>query len=721
MNYRLLILHLIFLQLCFGQSFGKNKVQYKNFDWKFIKSPHFDVYYYQDELALAEFTANTAEKTYEQISIHLRWSVKKPISIIIYNSHNDFQQTNVIDTYMSEGIGGVTELFKNRVVLPFEGSYQQFQHVIHHELVHAVINDMIYGGNIQGIISGRIKLRIPLWVNEGLAEYLSSNWDTKADMIIRDMAIHDDIPPVNRLNSYMAYKGGQSVWRFIAEKYGREKVGEIFTIMKKYQNAEKGYKKALGMDFEELSKQWKKYLKKEYWPDIAGRDEIEDISKQLTDHKKKENFYNISPSISPDGSKIAMLSDRDGYADIYLMNAHNGNVIRRLVKGNRSIDFEELKWLQPGISWSPDSKKIVIASKAGKGDVFHLINVSDGKSEKIAFELDGLFTASWSPNGEQLAFIGNKGNASDVYLYDLSIQKLTNLTNDIFSDSEPAWSPDGKKIAFISDREQNKQKMEDIEGRRPDDIEMFDHKFSQTDIYIIDVQTKIIQRITHTDYNENYPIWMHSDDVLFYTADHNGVWNVFRHNLESDIKIPITNILTGIQQLSLSKDDRMMVFSGFSKGGWDIYSVTNPGGLSKKEVPLTNYFLNKDQDESLTDLRWHKTKRTKSKDEEDFSQYIFAHEYDQFNDSILNQKNTSDDSLRKHEVYFPQPYKTHFTLDMIGGNMMISNVFGAQGMTYFSWSDLMGDHKIYFGTEMVLTLENSDYFLSYAYLKNRTD
>ena len=120
MNYRLLILHLIFLQLCFGQSFGKNKVQYKNFDWKFIKSPHFDVYYYQDELALAEFTANTAEKTYEQISIHLRWSVKKPISIIVYNSHNDFQQTNVIDTYMSEGIGGVTELFKNRVVLPFE-------------------------------------------------------------------------------------------------------------------------------------------------------------------------------------------------------------------------------------------------------------------------------------------------------------------------------------------------------------------------------------------------------------------------------------------------------------------------------------------------------------------------------------------------------------------------------------------------------------------------
>ncbi len=368
MNHRFILLVFLCIQIVFGQSFGKNKVQYRDFDWKFIKSPHFDVYYYANEFELAEFTANAAEEAYEQISIHLRWTLKKPVSVIVYNSHNDFQQTNVVDTYMSEGIGGVTELFKNRVVLPFDGSYKEFRHVIHHELVHAVINDMIYGGNVQGIISGRIRLNIPLWTNEGLAEYLSSNWDTKADMIIRDMAIHDEIPQVKRLESYMAYKGGQSVWRFISEKYGREKVGEIFTKMKKYQNAEKGYEKALGFDFEELSKQWKKYLKKEYWPDVAGRDELEDISKQLTDHKEKGNFYNISPALSPDGSKIAILSDREGYADIYLIDALNGKVIRRLVKGNRSIDFEELKWLQPGISWAPDSKKIVIASKAGKGE-----------------------------------------------------------------------------------------------------------------------------------------------------------------------------------------------------------------------------------------------------------------------------------------------------------------------------------------------------------------
>ena len=341
------------------------------------------------------------------------------------------------------------------MVIPFEGSYEQFRHVIHHELVHAVVNDMVYGGNVQSILSGAQILRSPLWVNEGIAEYLSSNWDTKADMVIRDMAVNDYIPSVKELEYYMAYKGGQSVWRFIAEKYGREKVGEIYIAMKKTQSAERGYEQALGMDFDDLTEQWQSYVKKEYWPDIEGRDAIDDIAHRLTDHKKRKNFYNISPALSPDGSKIAILSDRSMYADIYLIDAITGDEIKRLVKGNRTMDFEELKWLQPGISWSPDSRQVVIAAKAGGLDAFHFIDVETGEYETISFDMDGLFTAAWSPDGKQLAFVGNHGNASDIYILDIKSKKIDNLTNDIFSDSEPVWSPDGSQIAFISDRGDN--------------------------------------------------------------------------------------------------------------------------------------------------------------------------------------------------------------------------------------------------------------------------
>ena len=706
----------------FAQSFGQNKVQYKEFDWSLISSPNFDVYYYGEDTQLAEFTAEVSEKAHEQISKHLRWTLKKRVSIIVYYSHNDFQQTNVIWQYMREGIGGVTELFKNRVVLPFEGDYEQFRHVIHHELVHAILNDMIYDGNIQSVITGRVKLRIPLWANEGLAEYLSMNWDTKADMTLRDLSINERMPTVKELESYMAYKGGQSIWRFIAEKYGREKIGEIITAMKMTQNAEKGIERALGMDYEDLTKQWHKYLKKEYWPDVIGRDEIEDIAKRLTDHKKEKNYYNISPAVSPDGSKIAVLSDRSGYFDIYVLDAIDGKEIRRLVKGNRSVDFEELKLLQPGISWSPDSKRIVIAAKAGKSDALYLINVKTRKKEKFTFNLDGIFTAAWSPDGNQLAFIGTKDGASDVYVYNIDEEKLTALTSDIYSDSEPSWNYDGSVLVFVSDRNG------DIAGLQPPEV-IIEHDFSQKDIYAIDLSSGNISRITDTDHNEDYPIWSHTEkNTLFYVSDDGGVWNIYRYKPDSD-PVALTNILTGAFQLSLTENDDYLVFAGYADMGWDVYSMSHPLEKDAMEVPPTRYIMNQDNvSEDLIDLRRHKRSQwsTGRSTGRDYQGWIFAREYDHFNQPMETPEDASADFVKDttdltDEGYVSKAYKTRFTLDLVNGYASFNNVFGAQGMTMFAFSDILGDHQIYFGTEMVIDLKRSDYFFSYAYLTRPTD
>ncbi len=717
----ILLIFVVLSHAVSGQSFGQNKVQYGNFDWKFIKSSHFNIYYYTEDIDLAEFTAEIAENAYEQISKHFRWNLKKPVSIVVYNSHKDFQQTNVTYSYLSEGIGGFTELFKNRVVIPFEGSYEQFRHVIHHELVHAVVNDMVYGGNIQSVVSGAQLLRLPLWVSEGTCEYLSLNWNTKADMVIRDMTVNDYIPSVKELEYYMAYKGGQSVMRFIAEKYGREKIGEVYIAMKKTQNAERGFEQALGMDFEDLTEQWQDYVKKEYWPDITGRDALDDIAHRLTDHEKLKNFYNISPALSPDGSKIAILSDRSMYADIYIIDAHTGKQIKRVVKGNRTIKFEELKWLQPGISWSPDSRKIVIAAKAGGLDAFHLIDVETGDFETISFEMDGLFTAAWSPDGKTLAFVGSEGNASDIYILDIASREITNLTNDIFSDSEPVWNKNGTQITFISDRGDY---MNDAVS---DTFKIYKYDYSQTDIYNIDVETKIISRITDTEYSENYPVWANQGNKLLYTADENGVWNIHILDMDTKESHTITNVLTGIQQLSISKDDKTLIFSGYDKRGWDIFSLTNPLELADKEIPMTNFLTSKKTtDETFTDLRRDKIrdKQHETKEIGDYSNFIFSPNYERYNNILTDSETSEFDSMDAGQQiadYTPQSYKTHFTLDLVSGNMAFDNIFGAQGMTYFAWSDVLGDHRIYVGTEMQLTLENSDYLLSYAYLKNRTD
>ena len=703
-----------------AQAFGQNKVQYRDFKWNYISSPNFDVYYYGDEVELAAFTMEAANKAYEQIGKHLRWNLKKRVPIIVYHSHNEFQQNNVVGVYMQEGIGGVTELFKNRVVIPFEGDYKAFRHVIHHELVHAMINDLIYGGRMQNVASGQVKWSMPLWANEGLAEYLSSNWDTEADMVIRDLAINERIPTVRELEYFLAYKGGQSVWRFIANKYGREKIGEVFQSMKRLRNAEKGFEDAIGLDFKELTEQWHKSIKKDYYPDIAGRDEVSDIAKRLTDHKKNNNIYNVSPAISPDGGQIAYLTNNLSYFDIDLIDAATGKKIKKLVKGSRSLDFEELKFLQPGISWSPDSKRIVIAAKSGASDALYLIDVKTGKKEKITFDLDGVFSASWSPQGDRLAFIGNEGGASDIYIYDIKSKEKFNLTNDVFSDSEPSWSPDGNRLTYISDRGSVKKQ------GKTSAKDMIDHNYNRSNVYIVDLVTLEVLQVTDTDYDENYPLFSNTEDMLFYTSDYQGTWNMFQHDLNSGESKPVTNLLTGLFQLSLTGDDQTMVFSGYSNRGWDIYRVNNPLNFTSKAITPTNFISNLDRNskEDLIDLRKDKWRGEKA-NTTDYSNYIFAWQYEQYNEKNSNQDGiatTSEIPLKTDEGdYIPRSYKTQFSLDIAQGQYGYNNVFGHQGLLVFYFSDLMGDHQVSLALESNISLSNSDYFLNYAYLKNRTD
>ncbi|NNF04698.1 MAG: hypothetical protein HKN17_09540, partial [Rhodothermales bacterium] len=128
--------------------FGKNKIQYEDQNWFYVQSAHFTVYYYDDGLYLADFTARAAEEAYRALQPLFDVRLDDPIPLIVYKNHGEFAVTNAVDLpTFSESIGGVTELFKNRIAVPFTGDYRDFRRVIHHELVHALINEVYFGGS----------------------------------------------------------------------------------------------------------------------------------------------------------------------------------------------------------------------------------------------------------------------------------------------------------------------------------------------------------------------------------------------------------------------------------------------------------------------------------------------------------------------------------------------------------------------------------------------
>lgn len=754
--------------------FGKNRVQYSQFEWRFIQSEHFDVYYYESEnYYLAEFTAKGLEAAYAQLRNDFRHELNDRIAVIIYDSHTDFSQTNVVPLPVdAQGIGGVTDKYKNRITVPFTGNYGGFRQVLHHELVHAVFNDMYYGGNIQSIIQNNIQLQIPMWFEEGLSEYVSQGWDTDTDMFIRDAVINNNMPPLRQMSNYMAYRGGQAFWNYIVEEYGREKIAEILQSIRQRRNVEAGMRESLGLSFEEIDERFQDWLRRIYFPEVEVREDLRDIGDLLTTDDFRR-AYNTSPAVSPNGDRVAMISNARGFFDVIVLNARDGSRIKTLIKGEDNVDFEELNILRPNLSWSPDGEKITLSTRSGGSVDLAIVDYHTGEVRKVVFsDLDAIGSVAWSPDGEKIAFQGNSGPLTDIYVYELESGDFMSVTNDVFSDWDPSWTPDSESILFASDR--GPHTMVNTFGTRFNVL--LNPYLEQSDIYRLQLNSNRATRLTNTpSWNESRPI-MTRDGRFIYISDQNGIPNVYEMDLESRTSYPLTDLLTGVMQMSLSSDGRLLAINSYNRGYVHIFTINDPFERRKTEplelndwaerrlrearderVPaygLVHEMFSEDlermensaivqQSSSILDMlmqdqqaleQQREEKEAESEAEEDtldtteeedtldFRNYVFDEDVDDLVTTTHLEEAEEDRVTRTDEGrYIPRKYRLTFSPDITYGQGGVSTYYGTYAMAQFSFSDLLGNHRINLVTNLQLDLRNSDYEIGYGYFGNRTN
>ncbi|MCK5033620.1 MAG: hypothetical protein KAS18_08295, partial [Calditrichia bacterium] len=251
-----------------GFYFGRNKIQYNNFDWHILKTEHFDIYYYPEMEDVAEKGANFAEESYQILQTKFNHTINRRVPLIFYSSHMHFQQTNITPGFIPEGVGGFFEFLKGRVVIPSNGNLNQFKKVIRHELVHVFMHSKI--DRVQknkGKLDGAYP---PLWFTEGLAEVWSSKWDSQAEMVVKDAVLHNYMVPLNQIyrinGTYMMYKVGQNILEYIIRKYGEDKLLLLMENLWKHSRFEESFKETLGLSYLEFDEEWIYYLKKKYYP-----------------------------------------------------------------------------------------------------------------------------------------------------------------------------------------------------------------------------------------------------------------------------------------------------------------------------------------------------------------------------------------------------------------------------------------------------------------------
>lgn len=553
-----------------AQYFGRNKVQYDDFDFKKIDTEHFEIYFYPEERQAVSDVARMAERWYLRHSqTFLRqFDEKKPL--IFYANDADFQQTNVIGGLIGQGTGGVTESLKERVVMPLTGSYAENDHVLGHELVHSFQYDI----GLRNRESGFQLQRLPLWLVEGMAEYLSvGRNDSHTAMWLRDYALRDDLPTIEQLTrdfSYFPYRFGQAYMAYVGGKYGDAAVANLFKLSGRV-GVDSAFVYALGITTDSLSAEWKEAVRETYLPQTEGRTLPSEAGNVVLGQPGEEGQLNISPSVSPDGNFVAFISRRNIFTtNLFIADTETGEVLQELRGTAANPHFDALRFINSAGSWSPDGERFAFVTFVEGDNEINIIDAESGRiEERIKVQgVSAITNPAWSPNGQQIAFSGLNGGISDLYVMNIETREVRQLTNDRYADLQPAWAPDGRTLAFTTDR-------------GPDGTDFEALSFAETRLGLIDVASRDIQVLRpFGNARHHNPQYAPDGGSLFFVSDQDGFKDVYRYDLDAQRSYRVTNLATGVSGISASSptmsvasQSGRMMFTVFSNGGYSVFSL----------------------------------------------------------------------------------------------------------------------------------------------------
>ncbi len=577
-----------------AQYFGRNKVQYDRLDFRVLSTPHFRVHFYPAESLAVADAARMAERWY--VRLHRVFDFEFTRSpIIFYADPPDFQQSNVVEGEISQGTGGITEGLRERVIMPLTGSYAETDHVLGHELVH-VFQYRIATASKGGV---RAMGNIPLWLIEGMAEYLSvGRDDPNTAMWLRDAVRRNDLPTITQLTNdrrYFPYRYGQALWAFIGGTWGDAAVNTVFRAALE-KGWEQGVASTLGIPLDTLSARWHTAIRTAYADGIAARTAPSAVGQAvaLVDDRGQQN---ISPAVSPDGRTVAYFSSRGLFGiDLYLADVASGRIIRQLTSVTRDAHYDALSFLSSAGAWSPDGRQLAFVVYNEGDQEIDLADVSTGAivrritaSGITVPGITAMTDPAWSPDGKSIAFSGFRGGISDLYVYDLTTGKTAQLTDDRNAQLQPAWSPDGTLLAYATDA--------------GDGAEFSVLRHPAMRLAVMEVATRqrrwlpradvagartssVAATAVAPDAKQINPQFSADGRTIYFVSDVGGVSNLFGADVSSGAIRRITNVATGVSSItalspaiSVARNSGDLLFSVFDQQGYGIHRLT-PADLS---------------------------------------------------------------------------------------------------------------------------------------------
>jgi Tol biopolymer transport system component len=745
--------------------FGQNRIQYKEFDWKYLSSENFDVHFYGERRKAAEDALQYLESEFDRITDLLGFYPYQKTKVFLYNSITDLQQSNIGLNHTRFSAGGETEFIKPYVEIAHPGNLEEFKQELIFKMSDLLVNEMMFGGSLKDMFQNSVLLNLPDWFIYGTSYYVAYGWNEEMDDFVRQLVKSKKINRALRLTDKEAALVGQSIWNYIVEKYGKSSINNILNYTRIIRDEEKSILITLGVPFKQLLTDWKSFYG---GMESKVSQNYVSLSDSSRFSRNKKNLTYTTVKISPDGKKIAYAENDRGEFTVKVKSLENGKETTILKGGNRVIK-QTVDYRVPLLSWADANTLGVIGVKQGQY-IFWLYDLNT--RTKLPRELDkfsNIRSFNFSNNGRLVIVSADFEGQNDLFLLSSRRDRTKRLTNDKFDDLDPAFVPNSNTIVFSSNRltDSLKTNVKGLEKLAPN-YNLF--------LYNIDTTLNKLIRITNT-LSKDFHARAIDENNFYYLSDQRGIVNLFKFNSQSGIYSQVTNYNSSIKDYDINYENKMLATVLSQKLREDIFidnnfdfqrQVFTPVSRrkevlqarvvterKKKEVPkqatsikdLINSRI-KEKTDTTAQRPVENPKADSIKKEINTDDYTFdevkkdtarnplkptnektlnTDDY-VFEEEAVKNKQPSETFLTRYmkaretsRVLGPFPYSPKFSYENIVTSLVVDPLRGWSMRLEAQMNDMLENYRIFGGIQTAFDLKNGDVYGEFQYLPHRVD